>query len=103
MAFGDGARLASYRDRHGAASPTALLHERLKQRLVHAVCTSGTAMLSVDVQEFWPVFDVPAKSRALMRLRTTLLEANSGDVARALVRASYAGIARVLAWVATAV
>lgn len=120
LAYGDGARLASYRDSRWAAPPAALLQERLKQRLARATSASSTAALRVEVEEFCQVFDAPTNSRAVVRVRAALLEAGTGRVlrqqafgeeaaaatadapggARALVQASEAVLARVIDWAA---
>jgi len=118
LAYRDGAQLASYRDSRWAAPPAALLHERLRQRLVHFAPAAGAVTLRIELEEFSQVFDTPAGSRAVVRLRAALLAAGTGRLlrqkafaeeapsasadapggARALVQATDAVLARVLAW-----
>jgi cholesterol transport system auxiliary component len=122
LAHGDGARLASYRDSRWAAPPAALVQERLKQRLARASGTAAALMLRVEMEEFCQIFDAPASSRAVVRVRAAVLEAGSGRVlrqqafaeevvaatadapggARALVQAADATVARVMDWAASA-
>ncbi len=120
LAYGDGARLSSYRNSRWAAAPGALLRERLKQQLARAPGTPGTGLLRVEVEEFCQVFDTPAHSRGVVRLRAALLEPGSGRVLRqaafaadlpaatadaaggahALMQASDQVLARMLVWAA---
>ena len=120
LAYGDGARLASYRDSRWAAAPGALLRERLKQQLARAPGTPGTGLLRVEVEEFCQVFDTPERSRGVVRLRAALLEpggsrllrqaafaaelpaatADAAGGAHALRQASDQALARALAWAA---
>jgi ABC-type uncharacterized transport system auxiliary subunit len=120
LAYGDGARLASYRDSRWAAPPAALLQERLKQRLARTGGASSAWTLRVEVEEFCQVFETPASSHAVVRVRAALLEPGSGRIlrqqafaeevaaatadapggARALVQASDALLARVIGWAA---
>jgi len=120
LAYGDGSRLASYRDSRWASPPAALLQERLKQRLARATGTASASTLRVEVEEFSQVFETPTRSRAVVRMRAALLEADTGRVlrqqafaedvaaasadaqggARALVQASDAALARVIDWAA---
>jgi cholesterol transport system auxiliary component len=127
LAYVDSARLASYRDSRWAAPPAALLQERLKQRLARtAVGEAGAAgaadlpTLRIEVAEFCQVFDSPTSSRAVVQVRAALLEAGTGRVlrqrafaqevsaasadapggVRALVQASEATVAKVMAWAA---
>lgn len=120
LAYGDGARLSSYRDSRWAAAPGALLRERLKQQLARAPGTPGAGLLRVEVEEFCQVFDTPGHSRGVVRLRAALLEPGSSRVLRqaafaadlpaasadaaggahALMQASDQVLARTLAWAA---
>jgi cholesterol transport system auxiliary component len=120
LAYGDGARLASYRDSRWAAPPAALLYERLRQRLARSTATAGASTLRIELEEFCQVFDAPASSHAVVRVRAAVVEYGTGRVmrqrafteevpsatpdapggARALVQASDTILARVLAWAA---
>lgn len=120
LAYGDGARLFSYRDSRWAAAPGALLRERLKQQLVRAPGSPGAGLLRVEVEEFSQIFDTPGHSRGVVRLRAALLEPGSGRVlhqaafaadvpaatgdaaggAHALMQAADQVLARTLAWAA---
>jgi len=120
LAYGDGARLSSYRDSRWAAAPGALLRERLKQQVARAPGTPGAGVLRVEVEEFCQVFDTPERSRGVVRLRAALLEPGGGRMLRqavfaadlpaatadaaggahALTQASDQVLARTLAWAA---
>lgn len=120
LAYGDSARLASFRDSRWAAAPAALLEERLRQRLGRTGGAQAGLTLRLALEEFGQVFDAPARSRAVVRLRATLLEAGTGRVlrqaafaeeaaaesadaaggARALVVASDAASVRAMEWAA---
>jgi cholesterol transport system auxiliary component len=122
LAYGDGARLVSYRDSRWAGPPAALLQERLKQRLARASGAVAPLMLRVELEEFCQLFDAPASSRAVVRVRAAVLEASTGRVlrqqafaeevpaatadasggARALANAADATVARVIEWAAAA-
>jgi cholesterol transport system auxiliary component len=120
LAYADGTRLASYRDSRWAAPPAALLHERLRQRLARTPGAAGAVTLRIELEEFSQIFDSPASSRAVVRLRAELVEGGSGRVlrqqtfaeevpaasadapggARALTQATDAVLARLIHWTA---
>ncbi len=120
LTYDDATRLGTYRDSRWVAAPAALLQERLRQRLTRATGSPSPASLHVELEEFCHVFDTPSRSRAVIRLRAVMVESASGRVLRrqvfaeeaiadaadaaagahALVRASDAALARVVAWAA---
>ena len=121
LAYADAARLAVYRDSRWAAPPAALVQERLRQQLARSPQAAAATALHVEIEEFCQVFDGPAASRGVVRLRVALVDRASGRVlrqlplaeeksagsadaaggARALVQALDAALSRALAWAAS--
>lgn len=125
----DPLQVAVYRDSRWAAPPAALLAERLRQRLARVAPATfangptGSALpaLRIELEEFSHVFASPERSRGLLRMRASLVDAGSGrilgqrvftqDIAassgnalggtRALVAAADAAIDELLAWAQT--
>jgi len=85
LAYADAARLASYRDSRWAAPPAALLHEALRQRIARSAGVPGPTSLRVEIEEFAQVFDDPARSRGVVRLRAAVLDADGRRVLRTQV------------------
>ena len=81
LAYQDATRPQSYADSRWVTSPAELLTNRLRRQLV---ASGGSIIqpgddarakyaLRVDLEEFIQVFDAPGKSRALVRLRASVL------------------------------
>jgi cholesterol transport system auxiliary component len=119
-------RRAVYRDSRWVASPAALFTQRLRQRLGESPQTGpGPAqdvrLLRIELDEFAQVFSAPTTSRAVVRLRASLLRspvetplaqrsfvverpAASADAAggvQALGAAADEVLSQVLAWAAS--
>jgi cholesterol transport system auxiliary component len=112
---GDGQRREVYRDSRWAASPAALLTQRLQPR----VSAGGASMtLQLHLDEFAQVYGTAQRSRAVLRLRARLLgaggearfersfaverEAPTPDArggVRALAQAADEALDQLLAWV----
>jgi cholesterol transport system auxiliary component len=82
LAYQDAARPQAYADSRWVASPAELIAIRLRGRLaasdkggiVHpADGTRASYALRVELNEFTQVFDAPGKSRAVVRLRASVL------------------------------
>jgi cholesterol transport system auxiliary component len=82
LAYQDAARPQAYADSRWVSSPAELIGGRVRGRLaasgkggvIHpADGTRATYALRVELDEFNQVFDAPGKSRAVVRLRATLL------------------------------
>jgi cholesterol transport system auxiliary component len=126
LAYQDAARPESYSDSRWVMSPAALFTARLRGQLA-ASTTAGILQpgdgarpaysLRVEMDEFMQVFDVPGKSRAVVRVRASVLSnrnlvaqhsfdverpAQTGDAeggVRALIGASDEVIDQLVAWV----
>lgn len=125
LAYQDAARPQSYADSRWVMSPAALLTQRLRGQL--AASGSGGIVLPGDVaranhalrvelDEFAQVFDAPGKSRAVVRLRVSVVgnrvllaqrnfqverPANTPDAeggVRALIGASDEAIDQLIGW-----
>jgi len=127
LAYRDIAQPSAYVDSRWVAPPAALFTAQLRQRLV-ATTRSGVIapgdgvraapILRVELEEFSQVFDAPDRSRALVRVRASLVSdgrllaqtsftqersAPSQDAAggaRALALAADAAIDRLIGWTA---
>lgn len=85
LAYRDASRPQIYAGSRWVMSPAALLTSRLRQRLAGAgagviVPTDGlraAAALRVELDEFTQVFDAPDRSRAVVRLRASLVGARA--------------------------
>lgn len=82
LAYADAARLASYRDSRWAAPPAALLHEALRQRMARAPGPPRATILRIEIEEFAQVFDEATRSRAVLRLRAAVQDADGRRVLR---------------------
>jgi len=129
LAYRDASQPRSYVESRWVAPPAELLTAQLRQRFA-ATTRSGvlapadgvrTAVtLRVELLEFSQVFEVPERSRALVRVRAVLVEdgrlvaqtsfsadqpapsANAAGGARALTQAADAVIERLIGWTAGA-
>ena len=127
LAYQDAARPQAYADSRWVSSPAELFGGRVRGRLaasgkggvIHpADGTRASYALRVELDEFNQVFDAPGKSRAVVRLRASVLGKNSlvaqrsfsaerpaatpdaeGGV-RALIAASDEVLAQLVAWTA---
>jgi cholesterol transport system auxiliary component len=82
LEYRDPTQLASYRDSRWAAPPSALLAERLRQRFARSAGRTGVVTLRIEIEEFCHSFSTPERSRAVLRLRATLLDPGAGRVLR---------------------
>jgi cholesterol transport system auxiliary component len=125
LAYQDAARPQAYADSRWVASPAELIATRLRGRLaasdkggvVHpADRMRASYALRVELNEFTQVFDAPGKSRAVVRLRASILGSRalvaqrSFDVerpvgtpdaeggVRALIAASDEAVDQLVAW-----
>src|SRR5262249_33557338 len=82
LAYQDAARPQAYADSRGGGSPAELMGMRLRARLaasgkggiIHpADGARATNALRVELNEFTQVFDAPGQSRAVVRMRATVL------------------------------
>ncbi len=81
LAYQDATRPQSYADSRWVSSPAELLTNRLRRQLVASgggIIRPGDDArakyaLRVDLEEFIQVFDAPGKSRALVRLRASVM------------------------------
>ena len=80
LEYRDAAQIASYRDSRWVASPAALFAERLRQRTEPAMSTVATTRLRIDIEEFCQAFQSPARSIAVVRVRATRLDPETGRV-----------------------
>ena len=112
LAYRDVAQPRAYVESRWLAPPAALFTVRLRQRLV-ATNRGGVLMpgdgvrvaatLRVELEEFSQVFDAPERSRALVRVRATLVSGGrllgqtSFTIERSAPSADGAGAARALA------
>ena len=124
LAYQDAARPQAYADSRWVGSPADLIGARIRARLaasgtgiVHpSDGTRASYALRVELDEFTQVFDAPGKSRAVVRLRASLLGRNAllaqksfgveratatadaeGGV-RALIAASDEALDQLIAW-----
>jgi len=126
LAYRDASRPQAYADSRWMTAPAELLGARLRQRLADAgagVIVSGDglrapAALRVELDEFTQVFEAPERSRAVVRLRASLVGAraliaqrsfsaqkaaasqNAEGGVHALAEASDEAIEQLLDWVA---
>ena len=122
LEYRDPAQIASYRDSRWAAPPAELLAERIRQHAARGSRAPHGAGLrvEVEVEEFCQAFSTPERSRAVVRVRATLVDLPSGRVLRqrafavevdadsadaaggahALARAAEQTIESLLSWVA---
>lgn len=84
LAYHDPARSYAYANSRWAASPAKLLTRRIKDYLVtrQGIISSHDGVkanytLLIELEEFTQVFDQPDYSRAIIRLRASLIERNS--------------------------
>jgi cholesterol transport system auxiliary component len=86
LAYQDAARPQAYADSRWVGSPADLIGGRIRARLaaagkggvVHpADSTRASYALRVELDEFIQVFDAPGKSRAVVRLRASVLGKNA--------------------------
>ena len=118
LEYRDAAQIASYRDSRWVAPPAALFAERLRQRTVPAASAMAPTRLRIDIEEFCQTFQSPERSIAVVRLRATRLDSETGRVlevrkivaesdaetadaaggARALARAADLAIDQLAAW-----
>lgn len=129
LAYRDASRPQAYADSRWVTAPAELLGARLRQRLADAgagVIVPGDglrapAALRIELDEFSQVFDAPERSRAVVRVRASLVgpraliahrtfsvekSAASQDAVggvHALAGASDAVIEQLLGWVAASV
>lgn len=92
LAYRDPARPQAYANNRWVMPPAALLTGRLRQRL-SAASGAGVVMpadairteaaLRVELDEFTQIFDAVDRSRALVRMRATLLGKRAGILQRA--------------------
>ena len=82
LEYRDPAQIASYRDSRWAAPPAELLAERVRQQAARGSRAPHAAGLRVDVEEFCQAFSTPERSRAVVRVRATLVDLPSGRVLR---------------------
>ena len=78
LAHADAQRREVYRDSRWAATPAALLTQRLQQRVAGGG-TGAPALLVVQLDEFAQVFSAPERSRGVVRLRARLFEPGAAD------------------------
>jgi len=125
LAYQDAARPLAYADSRWVGSPAELIGSRVRGRLaasgkggvVHpADGTRASYALRVELDEFAQVFDAPGQSKAVVRLRATILGKNAlvaqknfsverpagkadaeGGV-RALIEASDEAVDQLVAW-----
>src|SRR5882724_3909484 len=125
LAFQDAARPQAYADRKWVGSPAELIAGRVRGRLaasgkggvIHpADGNRASNALRVELDEFTQVFDAPGESRAVVRLRASVLgknaliaqrsfsverRANTPDAeggVRALIEASDEAVDQLVAW-----
>jgi cholesterol transport system auxiliary component len=73
LSFQQAQRLEHYRDSFWAASPAALLTQRLREQLATPpACSRLAPLLAVNLDEFEQVFTSPASSHVVLRLHATL-------------------------------
>jgi cholesterol transport system auxiliary component len=120
----DATQLQTYRDSRWAATPGALLAERLRQQAAGRTIAAGKAatpvLLRVELSEFAQHFASAERSQGVLRLRASLIDAAQGRVLRqrsfatehdaatpdaaggvhALAAAADDAIAQMLAWAA---
>jgi cholesterol transport system auxiliary component len=126
LAYADAQVLRAYAQARWSAPPAQLLEQRLRTALATrgpvlgaATAATSTVVLKLELDEFSQVFDAPAQSAALVRVRATLMQADkllaqqsfaarqatpSADAAggaRALLLASDDVIAQMLQWLDT--
>lgn len=127
LAYQDATRPEAYSLSHWVMSPAALLGQRLRARLARA-SSAGVFMpsdgvraahtLRLELEEFSQVFDAPDKSRAVLRLRASLIRQrgvvaqqgfniehaaatpNAEGGVRALITASDAASEQLIDWLA---
>jgi cholesterol transport system auxiliary component len=127
LAYRDIAQPRTYTESRWVAPPAALFTAQLRQRLI-ATTRSGViapgdgvraaATLRIELEEFSQVFDAPDRSRALVRVRASLVSggrllgqtsftqerpapsADSAGGARALALTADAAIDRLIGWTA---
>lgn len=78
LAYVDAHELRPYAQARWSMAPAHLVRQRLRQRLEQdrPVLVSGqapVAQLQLELEEFSQIFDAPDRSRALVRLRVTLI------------------------------
>lgn len=83
LAYQDLAQSYAYANNRWAAAPATLLNQRIKNRLA-AVSNDGVVSandgvradytLQLELEEFTQIFDTSAQSRAVVRLRASLIE-----------------------------
>lgn len=86
LVYHDPARIYTYANSRWAASPARLLTRRIKDSLLtrtqKGIVSSQNALkadhaLLIELEEFIQVFEQPDKSRAIIRLRASLIERNA--------------------------
>lgn len=91
LAYQNAARPAAYSRSRWVAPPAALLSQRLRQRLANVAAggvmqqASGVPheyVLHVELEEFSQVFDAPQQSRAVVRVRASLIETKGALLAQ---------------------
>jgi cholesterol transport system auxiliary component len=130
LAYASAPRYQAYAESRWVATPAELLTLRLRTRIGAAsesgVLTEPTGAwapyaLQVTVEEFTQVFDSPQSSRALVRLRASLIDqeqrrliaqrafdvsleadANAAGAAKALAQAADQALEELLSWLAQA-
>lgn len=89
LAYRNSARLEMYSRSRWAATPAQLLTQRLRQKLGHVarggviLATDGVAadhVLRVELEQFSQVFDAPNRSRALVQMRASLIDAKTSKL-----------------------
>ena len=127
LAYQDATRPEAYSLSHWVMSPAALLGQRLRARLARAssagvfVPSDGVRAghtLRLELEEFSQVFDTPDQSRAVLRLRASLIRQrgvvaqqgfniehasdtpNAAGGVRALIAASDAASEQLIDWLA---
>ena len=129
LVYHDPARSYTYASSRWSAAPATLLTQRIKSRIAgvsnDGVVSAGDGVradyaLRLELEEFTQVFDTPDQSRALIRLRASLIErstrsllaqrsfsieqaapaANAAGAVRSLTEASDKLIERLIDWLA---
>jgi cholesterol transport system auxiliary component len=122
LGYANAQQLLPYTQARWSMPPAQLLQQRLVQqlsptRMLTSAGAQGSPQLQIELQEFSQYFDSASSSKALLRLRATLLDAQgkelaqasfgsehpapSGDAAggaAALAKAADKAVAQVLAW-----
>jgi cholesterol transport system auxiliary component len=122
LGYANAQQLLPYTQARWSMPPAQLVQQRLVQelsqtRVVLGSAGNGAVQLHIELQEFSHYFDSASSSKALLRLRATLLDAQGKELAQrsfasehpatssdaaggaaALAKAASSAVAQILAW-----